>query len=490
MLSAWRSRRHLRRAEFAQALAVRGAKAAGARWQAWAYFRLGMYATVAALPQVPQGARQLLPALASLAACGQRARVHELLAKTRVMNAATRLRLATALAPFMPVEALNLLEPVADVVPPGTLAMLLLRTGQAQQALHLLDAALAAGAAERDPELHLHRTLAAPDAPARQLERLNHFLAAHRLPGLALSRDDAPPGPCNVHVPQAIDPVQGPLVSVLMTTYRTGARAVVAIESLLRQSWRNLEVVVADDASDDDTPQQVQALAQRDARVRLLRLPANGGTYLAKHLGLRAARGAFITCHDSDDWAHPLKIELQMQPLLRDPTLVATTSNWLRMGDDGMFFARGGLRLLRLNPASPLFRREPVLRQAGAWDCVRTGADSEFHARLKLVFGKRAVQRVALPLTLGAHRTDSLTTADAADHLGAGMPPQRLAYWEAWAHWHLDCLRRGEMPCMPMDLERLASARPFAAPEAIHVSVAQVRDALAQAQPAADTTTR
>ena len=250
-----------------------------------------------------------------------------------------------------------------------------------------------------------------------------------------------------------------------------------AIESLLKQTYRNLEIIVVDDASGDTTPDLVQAWAQKDARVRLLRLTTNGGTYLAKSMGLQLARGEFVTCHDSDDWSHPLKIERQVRPLLTDSALVATTSHWVRMQDDGMFYARPVHPLMRFNPSSPLFRREVVLERMGAWDMVRTGADSEFHARLKLVFGKRAVKRIAQPLALGSHREGSLMTAGDTGYSDAGISPQRLAYWEAWGAWHIACLRQGGLPRLPQDMARLAESRLFSAPEEICVSAQQVRAA-------------
>ncbi len=269
----------------------------------------------------------------------------------------------------------------------------------------------------------------------------------------------------------------GPLVSVLMTTFRTGERASVAIDSLLNQTYRNLEIIVVDDASGDATPDLVEAWARKDARVRLLRLSANGGTYLAKSMGLQLARGEFVTCHDSDDWSHPVKIERQVRPLLDDASLVATTSHWVRMQDDGMFYARPVHPLMRFNPSSPLFRREVVLKRMGAWDMVRTGADSEFHARLKLVFGKQAVKRIAQPLALGSHREGSLMTAGDTGYSDTGVSPQRLAYWQAWGAWHIDCLRKGVLPQLPLDLEVLAQERPFIAPQEIVVTAEQVRQA-------------
>jgi len=484
MLNILSSRFYMARNDFARALAVVHGNAVQKllSWQPDAYYRLGMYATVAALPLRPAASRHVMPAVVSLAACGQHDRARDMLAAAHwpSIQVQQRVALAGALAPFMPAEALQVLEPVQETAPPTLYAALLLRNGHAQRARQVLAAALQAGQAVRYPELHLYQTLANPDAPVQQLERLNCFFAAHGLPPVALRNPAAPPGPCNIKVPAALPPVDGPLVTVLMTTFHTGERASVAIESLLNQTYRNLEIIVVDDASQDETPDLVAAWARKDARVRLLRLQSNGGTFLAKNMGLQLARGEFATCHDSDDWAHPLKIEQQVRPLLDDSALVATTSHWVRMQDDGMFYAHSVHPLLRLNTSSPLFRRELVLRRMGAWDCVRAGADSEFHVRLRLVFGKHAIKRITKPLALGAHRTGSLMTAAETGYSDNRLSSQRLTYWEAWSGWHLDCLRRGDLPCFPQDLAALSENRLFAAPAGICVSAEQIRAAQEQ----------
>lgn len=483
--NTWRIWRHMRRAEFSQALAQLQNSAwlarseVGLRWKARAYYRVGMYATAAALP-----GPTVWPVAVSLAASGQHDKAREALhdLQLRTMSTAQKIVLAGALAPFMPTEALHLMRGLENTAPAPLHAGLLLRTGDVQQAQRVIGRALAAGQASQYPELHLYQTMAVQGEPLQQLERLNTFLQAHGVPTVALRRADTPPGPCNVVAAEPGAPVQGPLVSVLMTTFRTGERASVAIESLLNQTYRNLEIIVVDDASGDATPDLVAAWAQKDARVRLLRLPVNGGTYLAKSMGLQLARGEFVTCHDSDDWSHPVKIERQVRPLLEDASLVATTSHWVRMQDDGVFYARLVHPLMRFNPSSPLFRRTQVLQRMGAWDSVRTGADSEFYARLRLVFGKHAIQRVVQPLALGSHREGSLMTARDTGFADTGISPQRLAYWEAWSAWHIDCLRQGKLPRLPQDLAQWAASRPFAAPEEICVSAQQVEAAQKQVQ--------
>ena len=270
--------------------------------------------------------------------------------------------------------------------------------------------------------------------------------------------------------------MRGPLVSVLMTAYEAEERIGAAMTSLLEQTYRDIELVVIDDASCDGTGAIVQAIAQRDSRVIYVRLPRNVGTYVAKGIGLRLAKGEFVTCHDSDDWSHPLRIQRQVAPLLKNKNLIFTTSHWVRMQDDGVYYARPVHPLMRINPASPLFRRKQVMAQTGGWDPVRTGADSEFLARLRLVFGRRAMCRVVQPLALGAHRPDSLMTAADTGYSASGMSPIRLSYWEAWTYWHIDELRAGHKPELH---NSFTAKRKFVAPESIQVSAADIEFCLA-----------
>ena len=154
-----------------------------------------------------------------------------------------------------------------------------------------------------------------------------------------------------------------------------------------------------------------------------------------------------------------------MRPLMDNPKLVATTSKWVRMMDNGTFYARLVYPLTRLNPASPLFRRHLVEQRAGLWDAVRTGADSEFLERLRLVFGRRAIQSINKPLTLGSHRPGSLMTASDTGYAVSGISPTRQSYWEAWNYWHIAELRAGRKPFMPP----IGGERPFMAPDSIVV---------------------
>jgi succinoglycan biosynthesis protein ExoO len=103
--------------------------------------------------------------------------------------------------------------------------------------------------------------------------------------------------------------MSAPLVSVILAAYQAAGRISAAIESALAQSVGELEVVVADDASGDDTPGVVLEIARRDPRVRLLRAEVNGGPARARNRAITAARGEWLALLDADDAFRPQRLE-------------------------------------------------------------------------------------------------------------------------------------------------------------------------------------
>ena len=91
----------------------------------------------------------------------------------------------------------------------------------------------------------------------------------------------------------------GPLVSVILPTFNRAHTLPRAIWSVLNQSYSNIELLVVDDASADNTSDIVRAIG--DPRVRYLLLPKNGGASFARNAGMREAKGAFLAFQDSDD---------------------------------------------------------------------------------------------------------------------------------------------------------------------------------------------
>ncbi|MGN6751703.1 MAG: bifunctional glycosyltransferase/CDP-glycerol:glycerophosphate glycerophosphotransferase [Intrasporangium sp.] len=95
---------------------------------------------------------------------------------------------------------------------------------------------------------------------------------------------------------------QTPDVTVVVIVYNDAKRLGTAVRSVLRQTLRNVEVVIADDASTDSTPQVAAELSRLDTRVRYVRLPENsGGCGAPRNAGVAAAHGTHVMFLDSDD---------------------------------------------------------------------------------------------------------------------------------------------------------------------------------------------
>jgi len=95
--------------------------------------------------------------------------------------------------------------------------------------------------------------------------------------------------------------VSDPAVSVIVPTYQRGHLIGRALRSVLTQGMSDLEVIVVDDGSTDDTARVVADMAATDARLRFVTRPGNRGAGAARNVGLQMARGRYVAFQDSDD---------------------------------------------------------------------------------------------------------------------------------------------------------------------------------------------
>ena len=116
-----------------------------------------------------------------------------------------------------------------------------------------------------------------------------------------------------------------PEISVILPV-RNGARTIhAAVRSCLEQTWRDLEVVAIDDASEDSTLAFLQAAAAEDARLRVVSSSRHLGVAEAFQLGLQASRGTLVARMDADDINEPQRLELQRAALLAQPDLAGVS---------------------------------------------------------------------------------------------------------------------------------------------------------------------
>lgn len=100
-----------------------------------------------------------------------------------------------------------------------------------------------------------------------------------------------------------------PEISVIVPVYRAEAFLRKCAESVLNQTFRNLELILIDDGSPDGSGALCDAIAAEDARVRVFHKP-NGGVSSARNLGMAEARGDYLAFADADDWLPENALEL------------------------------------------------------------------------------------------------------------------------------------------------------------------------------------
>lgn len=222
------------------------------------------------------------------------------------------------------------------------------------------------------------------------------------------------------------------MLSIILTTYRPDTSLLTAIRSLIAQTWQEWELVLVDDASGPAFADLLAEAVALDDRVRLIQLERNGGTYAARNAGLRSIGSAdFVTFHDSDDWSHPQRLELTLEPLRSQPAVVATTGWGLKATDD-LQLTRPGYRTVSRMAVSLVVRRDPVCTTLGFFDPVRKSADKEFKRRIVAAFPDGLVE-VTDPLGIIRRGHSSLS---ASDHSFGWRHHSRRHYQQAYQPWH------------------------------------------------------
>lgn len=197
-------------------------------------------------------------------------------------------------------------------------------------------------------------------------------------------------------------------VSVVVTTYNSAAFIENCIDSLLNQSIKNIEIIVVDDASTDNTVD----ILKKYLTIKVIKLPENNGTYYARNIGIEQSTGCFVTFQDSDDWSHPQRLELQLKEHVNASTAIASFSHFFRVDQlSGLPVCRQNYPLLRLNLSSMMISRS-VLNELGKFDSSkRIESDKKLLEFIKSTYSTDSVIYVKKPLAIGLYRESSLTTA-------------------------------------------------------------------------------
>jgi glycosyltransferase involved in cell wall biosynthesis len=218
-----------------------------------------------------------------------------------------------------------------------------------------------------------------------------------------------------------------PLVSVVMTTWNAMPFVQEALDSLVGQDLRDIEVLVVDDGSTDGTREAVAAVAGRDPRVRLLAIP-RCGRIASLNRGFREARAPFVAVQDADDVSLPQRLRVELEAMKAHPSWAMVGAAEVPLVDEeGREIGRRvrptdprDLRRL-LGSAMPFFHSTCMYRKAAVEEA------GGFDGRLPLLEDYDLWVRLAarydlanLPMALGRKRRHAGQTFDEAHWTNEG----------------------------------------------------------------------
>lgn len=186
-------------------------------------------------------------------------------------------------------------------------------------------------------------------------------------------------------------------VSIIIPNYNKGGLVRQSIESLLRQTYRNWEAVVVDDASMDDSWKIIGEYAAKDSRIRAVRNEENRGGCYSRNRGVRMATGKYLIFLDSDDWLADDCLEMRVREFEKEENRhidmmifeMATSCagnierNW-NQGDRSRVLISFLRHEIVWQTMMPIWRREAFERLGGFDESFPRLQDVELHTRALL----------------------------------------------------------------------------------------------------------
>lgn len=293
---------------------------------------------------------------------------------------------------------------------------------------------------------------------AERLQAINTAFDLCGFVGVSYKNPQQPLSLTNLQGQQTESVIGDKKISIIMPIYNAEGQVGIAIQSLLEQSYKNIEIIAVDDCSTDETFSILAALEKKDSRVKALKAPQNAGAYAARNYGLERASGDLITTHDSDDWSHPQKIATQVDFLQKNPAVMGCVVHWARVEKNLCFTQnwRPNGHISHWSHSSFMFRKS-VMDTLGKWDQVRIGGDTEYIWRMQAHFGKASFAKIydGIPLAFALDEESSLTRTKATHvrtvYFGLRHIYREIASW--WQRYH-------SMLCV----QDAGKGRPFKAP--------------------------
>ena len=189
--------------------------------------------------------------------------------------------------------------------------------------------------------------------------------------------------------------INNQLVTIIVPVYNASKTIFDTIGSLINQTYNQIEIIVINDASTDDSLYKLQQID--DPRLKIYNNNINCGTYISINIGLKLSSGKYILLQGSDDYSTIDRVQ-KMINILSNSNYKMCWSKWLR-----------GKIVQKNSPGNFMFNRS-ILYDLGFFDNTRFGGDTEFIRRFKLRY-KNKIYYINDILNIASIRKKSLTNS-------------------------------------------------------------------------------
>jgi len=208
-----------------------------------------------------------------------------------------------------------------------------------------------------------------------------------------------------------------PLVSAIIPTHNRAELLKRAIQSVLDQTWENMEIVVVDDASGDDTPHVLQSLTDQHKNLTVIRNNKSKGAPASRNIAIKNAKGDFIAGLDDDDVWRPKRIELLMEEFQEGYSAV-TSNDRMDFGEKEIVWKKKPVitldDLLYYNQVgNQVLTKKEYLQQIGGYDeTLQSAQDYDLWIRLAHDFGPIKTAPHTLQVVNMSDERESITTSE------------------------------------------------------------------------------
>lgn len=234
------------------------------------------------------------------------------------------------------------------------------------------------------------------------------------------------------------------LVSTIIPVFNRPRLLREAVESVLAQTYRPIEILIVDDGSTDETPEVAEAMAAAHPEIIRTFRQENGGPGRAREIGRKQATGAFVQHLDSDDLLLPEKFARQVAALKADPGCSVAygmtrfyrhddqpvDQPWKRTGEAVETMFPSFLNERWWDTSTPLYRRS-VIERAGPWLTTRNEEDWEYDCRI----ASQGVRLAFCPVFVSdtrAHPGEMLSSRGSSDP--GKLADRAIAHQKVLAH--------------------------------------------------------